>query len=186
MGEVSKRRGGARLAPETADKAQDKPDKPTAPEQKADAKRKLLRGWLYLIPEDISNGRGSVEDLDLLKDCCELIIKANECELSVRTAELVKASLETHYDEWYDHLTRKRCKAMECPACYTLYIDPALCNGCGKCLGAAPENAVVGGEGMIHVIKKDLLAMKTGEFAAVCPVGAIKKAIRSAIVVPSK
>ena len=97
-------------------------------------------------------------------------------ELSVRTAELIKASLETHYDEWYDHLTRKRCKAMECPACYTLYIDPALCNGCGKCLGAAPENAVVGGEGMIHVIKKDLLAMKTGEFAAVCPVGAIKKA----------
>ena len=90
---------------------------------------------LYLIPEDISNGRGSVEDLDLLKDCCELIIKANECELSVRTAELIKASLETHYDEWYDHLTRKRCKAMECPACYTLYIDPALCNGCGsKCL----------------------------------------------------
>ena len=46
MGEVSKRRGGARLAPETADKAQDKPDKPTAPEQKADAKRKLLRGFL--------------------------------------------------------------------------------------------------------------------------------------------
>ena len=118
---------------------------------------------LYLIPEDISNGRGSVEDLDLLKDCCELIIKANECELSVRTAELIKASLETHYDEWYDHLTRKRCKAMECPACYTLYIDPALCNGCGKCLGAAPENAVVGGEGMIHVIKKDLLAMKEKE-----------------------
>ena len=29
---------------------------------------------LYLIPEDISNGRGSVEDLDLLKDCCELKI----------------------------------------------------------------------------------------------------------------
>ena len=49
MGEGSKRRGGARLAPETADKAQDKPDKPTAPEQKADAKRKLLRGWLNLL-----------------------------------------------------------------------------------------------------------------------------------------
>ena len=131
---------------------------------------------LYLIPEDISNGRGSVEDLDLLKDCCELIITANECELSVRTAELVKASLESHYDEWYDHLTRKRCKAMECPACYTLYIDPALCNGCGKCVSAAPDGAVAGGEGMIHVIKKDLLEMKSSDFAAVCPVGAIKKA----------
>ena len=131
---------------------------------------------LYLIPEDISNGRGSVEDLDLLKDCCELIITANECELSVRTAELVKASLESHYDEWYDHLTRKRCKAMECPACYTLYIDPALCNGCGKCVSAAPDGAVAGGEGMIPVIKKALLEMKSSDFAAVCPVGAIKKA----------
>lgn len=131
---------------------------------------------LYLIPEDISRGAGTVEDLDLLKDCCELIITANECELSVRAAELVKASLESHYDEWYDHITRKRCKAMECPACFTLYIDPAACTGCGKCREAAPENAVAGSEGMIHVIKKDLLALKTGEFAAVCPVGAIKKA----------
>ena len=49
MDEVSKRRGGARLAPEAADEAQNKPDKPAAPEQKADAKRKLLRGWLNLL-----------------------------------------------------------------------------------------------------------------------------------------
>ena len=130
---------------------------------------------LYLIPEDISKGQGSVEDLDLLKDCCELIITANECELSVRTAELVKASLEANYDEWYDHLTRKRCKAMECPACYSLYIDPNTCDGCGKCVAAAPANAIAGGEGMIHVVKKDLMEMKTGDFASVCPVGAIKK-----------
>ncbi len=131
---------------------------------------------LYLIPEDISNGRGSVEDLDLLKDCCELIITANECELSVRTAELVKASLEAHYAEWNDQLTRKRCKAMECPACYTLYIDPAVCNGCGQCKQAAPENAIAGGDGLIHVVKKDLLALKTAGIIGVCPVGAIKKA----------
>lgn len=131
---------------------------------------------LYLIPEDISNGRGSVEDLDLLKDICDLIIRANECELSVRTAQCIQASLESHYDEWYDHLTRKRCKAMECPACYTLYIDPAVCNGCGKCLEAAPDNAIAGGAGMIHVVKKDLLEMKQDAFISACPVGAIKKA----------
>ncbi|MBR1780744.1 MAG: FAD-binding protein [Oscillospiraceae bacterium] len=131
---------------------------------------------LYLIPEDISMGRGSVEDLDLLKDISELIITGNECEMSVRTAELIKASVENHYDEWYDHLTRKRCKAMECPAGFTLYIDPATCTGCGKCIAAAPQGAVAGGDGMIHVIKKDLLELKTGTFEAVCPVGAIKKA----------
>ena len=62
------------------------------------------------------------------------------------------------------------------PACYTLYIDPALCNGCGHCLTAAPVGAVAGGEGMIHIIKKDLLEMKTPAFTGICPVGAIKKA----------
>lgn len=131
---------------------------------------------LYLIPEDIVKGRGAVEDLDMLKNCCDLIITANECELSVKTAQFVKTSLETHYDEWYDHITRKRCKAMLCPSCYTLYIDPALCDGCGKCQPLAPSNAVAGGEGMIHVVKKDLLEMKTPEFIACCPKGAIKKA----------
>ncbi len=130
---------------------------------------------LFLIPEDISMGQGSVSDLGLLKDCCEMIIMANECELSVHTAQLVKTLLEVHYDEWYDHLTRKRCKAMECPAGYALYIDPAICNGCGKCASAAPDGAVAGGDGRIHVIKKDLIEMKNSGFISVCPVGAIKK-----------
>ena len=68
------------------------------------------------------------------------------------------------------------CLLYTSPAGYTLYIDPALCNGCGNCLTAAPVGAVAGGEGMIHVIKKDLLEMKTPAFTGVCPVGAIKKA----------
>ena len=131
---------------------------------------------LYLIPEDISLGRGTVEDLDMLKDVCDLIIDGNECEMSVSVATLVRTSLESHYDEWYDHITRKRCRAMECPACYSLYIDPVTCNGCGKCLAVAPANAVLGGEGMIHVIKKDLPELKTGAFMTSCPLGAIKKA----------
>lgn len=131
---------------------------------------------LYLIPEDIANGRGVVEDLDTLKDCCNLIEFANECELSVTTAKLVKASLENHFDDWYDHITRKRCKAMQCAYSYTLYIDPAVCNGCGQCIAKAPAGAVAGGEGMIHVIKKDDSSMKTAEFIGCCPVAAIKKA----------
>lgn len=131
---------------------------------------------LYLIPEDISNGQGSVEDLDLLSDICDLIITGNECELSVKTAGLIRESLEAHSDEWRDHLTRKRCKSLECPSCFTLYIDPAVCNGCGKCINEAAPGAVEGGEGMIHVIKKDMLSMKTGSFESCCPISAIKRA----------
>lgn len=131
---------------------------------------------MYLIPEDIMKGRGVPEDLDTLKECCDIIEFANECDLSVTTVKLVKASLENHHSDWYDHITRKRCKSLKCPGCYTLYIDPSLCNGCGQCVAKAPQGAVAGGEGMIHVIKKDILDMKNDEFIGCCPVGAIKKA----------
>jgi ferredoxin len=130
---------------------------------------------LFLIPEDISAGRGSVEDLDMLKDCCDLIIMGNDCELSVQAATLVKALLELYAEEWRNHITRKRCAALECIACYALYIDPALCDGCGKCLAAAPSGVIAGGEGMIHVVKKDDASIKTPEFMAICPKAAIKK-----------
>jgi ferredoxin len=130
---------------------------------------------LFLIPEDISAGRGSVEDLDMLKDCCDLIIMGNDCELSVQAATLVKALLELYAEEWRNHITRKRCAALECIACYALYIDPALCDGCGKCLAAAPSGVIAGGEGMIHVVKKDDPSIKTPEFMAICPKAAIKK-----------
>ena len=56
-----------------------------------------------------------------------------------------------------------------------MYIDPALCTGCEICAKAAPEGAIAGGEGMIHVIKDDS-RLKNDEFFALCPVAAIKKA----------
>ena len=130
---------------------------------------------LFLIPEDISNGRGSVEDLDMLKDCCELIIMANDCDMSVMAATLIKALLENYAEEWRNHITRKRCAALACRACYSLYIDPAVCQACGKCKEAAPANVIAGSPGMIHVIKKDDNSIKTDEFLKVCPRGAIKK-----------
>ena len=57
---------------------------------------------------------------------------------------------------------------------YSLYIDPAVCKGNGACLKACPAGAVVGGEGMISVIK-DESGLKTEAFIASCPNGAIKK-----------
>ncbi len=131
---------------------------------------------LYMIPEDIMSGRGSVEDLDMLRECADRIREADECELSVRCAEIIRTSLSCHYDEWLDHITRKRCRTLTCPACYTLYIDPDACTGCGKCVDAAPALAIAGGEGMIHVIQKDLLEMKTDEFLNACPEKAIHRA----------
>ena len=130
---------------------------------------------LFLIPEDIQNGRGTPEDLEVLRESCELIEMGNDCTMSRECATLIKESLDSHASEWSDHVTRKRCKSLECPGGYTIYIDPMACDGCSKCLAAAPEGAIAGGEGMIHIIKKDLLEMKTQAFFDTCPQQAIKK-----------
>ena len=128
---------------------------------------------LAAILEDFVNGRAESEDLELMRDIATVISTTPGCEISQKAANALLYSIEHYSDEWDLH-RRKRCSALVCPSYYSLYIDPAACTGCGKCLAASPEGAVAGGEGLIHVIKDDS-ALKNAEFIAVCPEGAIKK-----------
>ena len=126
---------------------------------------------LELMIDACTRGQSTSEDLDVFKetlDAMELV----GCPNTQKVAKLIKANLEAYASEWDLHVRRNRCSAMVCY--YDLYIDPATCNGCGECLKAAPSGAVLGGEGMIHVIKTDR-ELKNDQFIASCPVGAIKK-----------
>ncbi|MBP1737079.1 MAG: NuoF [Oscillospiraceae bacterium] len=71
---------------------------------------------MFLIIDDITGDKGTIEDLDLLQKLCDVIITANDCEKSQKAAQLVKDSLTNHYDDWSAHLLRKRCKAGVCAA----------------------------------------------------------------------
>lgn len=128
-----------------------------------------------LLCEAVCTNNAQPSDLELLRSCCEVIKLAGGCEMCVRCVELVLESMNLYADEWNDHVgARKRCKSLVCNAFCNVYIDPALCKGCGKCIAAAPAGAIEGGEGLISVVRKDA-ALKTDEFFTVCPNGAIKK-----------
>ena len=71
---------------------------------------------LYLIGYDITQNKGTMDDIELLQELCKTMYIAADCELSGKCVELYKASLETHYNEWTAHVTRKRCKAGVCTA----------------------------------------------------------------------
>ncbi len=126
---------------------------------------------LQLMLEEIIAGKSTSEDLEVMKELL-VAMKTIGCPNTQKVASLVLELVESNPDEWNLHVGRKRCTALSC--FYNLYIDPAVCNGCGACKSVAPADAVAGGEGMIHVIK-DEAAVKTAEFIASCPVGAIKK-----------
>lgn len=131
---------------------------------------------VFLLCESVTQGHASPSDLDLLRECCEVIALAGGCEMAVRCAQMILRSLELFAEEWADHVGgRKRCKALSCEAFCHTYIDPALCKGCGSCIAAAPPGAIAGGEGLISVVMQDAPLKHRADFTAICPNGAIKK-----------
>lgn len=126
---------------------------------------------LQLMLEGIMNGQSNSEDLEVMKETL-VAMKTVGCPNTQKVAELVLASLEANAAEWDKHVRRRMCSSLNC--FYSLYIDPAVCKGNGACLKNCPAGAVVGGEGMISVIKDDS-QLKNEAFIACCPAGAIKK-----------
>lgn len=129
---------------------------------------------LLILINDITTGKGENEDIELLKDLCTVISEADGCDIAAKAAANVLYSLDKYGDEWDLHCRRKRCTALQCEAYYTIYIDPNECKGCRDCVSAAPEGAIANGEGLISVVMDDS-ALKSAEFIASCPNGAIKK-----------
>lgn len=126
---------------------------------------------LQLMLEGIAAGQSNSDDFDVMKETL-VAMKTIGCPNTQKVASLVLAAIEANPNEWDLHVRRGRCTALKC--FYSLYIDPAVCKGNGACLKACPAGAVVGGEGMISVIKDDS-QLKNDAFIASCPVGAIKK-----------
>jgi len=127
------------------------------------------------ILTDIASGKGQSDDLMLLEDLCTVIVDDKDCAISVAAAEAVLFSLRSFTDDWEKHCVRKLCSSLICKGCYSVYIDPAVCNGCGACLSKVKDGVIAGGPGLIHVLKDDA-AVKEGNLEDYCPLGAMKKA----------
>lgn len=69
---------------------------------------------LYLIGKDIMLNKGTMEDIELLKELCKNMKLAADCELSAKCIELYQLSLDKYYNEWISHVLRKKCKAGVC------------------------------------------------------------------------
>lgn len=130
---------------------------------------------VYEIIKDITDGKAESGDLELLTELLEQISTNGGCELSVHAASACLGLLRNYQDEWDQHIRRKRCSNLICKASFTVYLAPEFCDGCGKCIEACPEGAILGGQNMIHVIDTEKCS-KCMLCADICPKGAVKKA----------
>ena len=104
------------------------------------------------IVTDITEGRGSPAQLDLLEELGETVSQTALCGLGKTAANPVLTTLRYFREEYLAHLLRQQCPAGVCRALIRYAVDPAKCNGCGVCLQSCLHGAVRGRKKQVHEI----------------------------------
>ena len=131
------------------------------------------RRMLELLTK-ITDGKGTLEDLDRLEKLC-YYIKANSlCGLGQTAPNPVLSTLRYFRDEYIAHIVDKRCPAGVCKHLLRYTIDADKCKGCTACARKCPVNAISGTVKQPHVIDNDK-CIKCGTCIDTCKFGAISK-----------
>ena len=69
---------------------------------------------LYSIIQDIITEKGQSDDIELLRDICEVIKESQGCDIAAAAARLIYDSVTRYTQEWDIHIRRKRCTARVC------------------------------------------------------------------------
>jgi len=121
------------------------------------------------ILEDITAGRGKIEDLDLLLKLAGDVRAASLCNLGGTAPNPVLTTLRYFRDEYEAHILEKRCPALVCPELIAYYILPDKCErSCEHCVLTCPAEAIKGEKGAIKVIDQEK-CVKCGTCLEVCP-----------------
>jgi NADH:ubiquinone oxidoreductase subunit F (NADH-binding)/NAD-dependent dihydropyrimidine dehydrogenase PreA subunit len=106
---------------------------------------------MWEILEDISNGKSSLEQLELLEELAVVVKDASMCGLGQTASNPVLSTIKNYRDEYLQHIENGCCPAHACRELITYSISDE-CNGCGRCKKACPEKAITGKKKEKHVI----------------------------------
>ena len=116
--------------------------------------REGLKQMLAILT-DITEGRGTMEDLDVLEMLGETMQGSSLCALGKSAPNPVLTTLKYFRDEYEAHILEHRCPAGVCKALTRFSVDPDKCKGCSACVRACPTGAASGELRKPHVIDPD-------------------------------
>jgi len=126
---------------------------------------------LYELLEKITEGKGTLETLEELKQLCYDVKDTSLCGLGQTAPNPILSTFNKFYDEYVEHVIDKKCRAGVCKSLTTLYITDK-CIGCTKCVRNCPVNCITGELRKLHRIDTTK-CIKCGACIQNCPVHAI-------------
>lgn len=130
---------------------------------------------LLEILDKITEGRGTMEDIDRLEELSH-VVKANSlCGLGQTAANPVLSTMASFKDEYVSHVIDHKCPAHVCKKLIEYYIEPEKCKKCSLCARNCPVNAITGEVGKTTFVIDTKKCIKCGACLSGCRFGAIVK-----------
>ena len=122
--------------------------------------------------EDITEGRATVETLDILEKLAHDVRAGSLCGLGKTAPNPVLATLKYFRAEYDEHVINKRCPTNRCKALTLPEILADKCKGCRLCIKVCPVNCITGELKKLHIIDVDA-CIRCGACAHICKFNAI-------------
>lgn len=120
----------------------------------------------------ICEGKGTLEDLDRLKNMSLVIKDTSLCGLGQTSPNPVLSMLENFREEYVAHIRDKKCPAGQCRSLMEYVVNTENCVGCTACARVCPVNAITGMRKEIHYINP-AVCIKCGACMEKCKFDAI-------------
>ena len=123
----------------------------------------------------ITDGKGTLEDLETLKSLASTIKTGALCGLGQTAANPVLSTLDKFYDVYEEHVVDKKCRNGICKHLIQYHIDPNKCKKCSMCARNCPVACISGVVGKEPYVIDTEKCVKCGTCMAVCRFGAVYK-----------
>jgi Pyruvate/2-oxoacid:ferredoxin oxidoreductase delta subunit len=130
--------------------------------------RQLLR-----ILEDITQGKGSPSDLELLEGLSHNVMRGSLCGLGATAPNPVLTTLRYFRDEYVAHVEGRTCPALACRDYIAFEIDEEKCTGCTACALLCPVDGIAGAKDQLHAIDA-AVCIKCGVCSDTCSFDAVE------------